>query len=439
MMEISQQKVDGWLRQHPELKDILALKPVLWHNPKKADAGGLGSLALGLADIEQAENVWRKFAPFLAAEFPEVAVSGGIIESPLLPIPEMKRNLERVYGRPIGGRLLLKSDGDLPIAGSVKARGGIFEVLLHAEGLAKKAGMLHEGDSYDRFSSEEFKKFFSGYSIGVGSTGNLALSIGIISAKLGFDVSVYMSGDAKQWKKDLLRQKGVRVVEFEGDFGIAINAGRKETLAKPDAYFVDDEKSERLFLGYSTAALRLKEQLKEMDIEVNPERPLIVYLPCGVGGAPGGIAFGLRHMFGDAVHCYFVEPTHSPAVLLGLLTGEKSAVSVQDFGIDNITEGDGLAVGRPSGFASDFNEQTVSGLFTIEDDELFRLLALLADSEDIFVEPSATAGLIGPAMLHRFGAPPHFEQATHIAWSTGGSLVPQEERNRFYEKGKALG
>src|SRR5690606_9098600 len=154
-----------------------------------------------------------------------------------------------------------------------------------------------------------------------------------------------------------------------------------------------------LFLGYSVAAFRLKEQLEQANVQIDEEHPLIVYLPCGVGGAPGGITFGLKQVFGDAAHCFFVEPTHSPAVLIGLGTGEKEKVSVQDFGIDNRTEGDGLAVGRPSSFASSISEHLVSGVYTIEDDDLFKWLALLSDSEGIFIEPSAAAGLKGPTEL----------------------------------------
>src|SRR5690606_848907 len=139
---------------------------------------------------------------------------------------------------------------------------------------------------------------------------------------------------------------GAIVHEFLGDFSEAITEGREQTRKNPYAYFVDDEKSKPLFLGYSVAAFRLKEQLEQANVQIDEEHPLIVYLPCGVGGAPGGITFGLKQVFGDAAHCFFVEPTHSPAVLIGLGTGEKEKVSVQDFGIDNRTEGDGLAVGR---------------------------------------------------------------------------------------------
>src|SRR5690625_6727167 len=50
----------------------------------------------------------------------------------------------------------------------------------------------------------------------------------LFRSKLGFHVTVYMSSDAKQWKKDLLREKGVLVKEFAGDFSVAIK-DRKST------------------------------------------------------------------------------------------------------------------------------------------------------------------------------------------------------------------
>ena len=116
-----------------------------------------------------------------------------------------------------------------------------------------------------------------------------------------------------------------------------------------------------------------------------------------------------------------------------------SGISVQDIGLDNKTEADGLAVGRPSHFATEISKHLISGIFTIEDERLFRLLTELKDSQNIFLEPSATAGLIGPQLMQKAGyAQTHhlnLKNATHIAWATGGMLVPQQQRDLFYARG----
>jgi D-serine dehydratase len=431
-----------WIENYPLLDKIIKLQPVVWLNPNKKKMEEITSLPVNKHDMKGAEKLWERFAPYLATAFPETQKTNGIIESLLKEISAMKDDLNKISTVKIEGGLYLKCDNELPIAGSIKARGGIFEVLYYAEQLALEAGLISKDDNYKAFASDPFKKLFKQHLIGVGSTGNLGLSIGIISAKLGFNVSVYMSADAKEWKKKLLRSKGAKVLEFEGDFNEAINEGRRVTIADPKGYFIDDENSKHLFLGYSVAAIRLKKQLEDLKIIVDPQHPLFVYSPCGVGGSPGGIAFGLRQVFGDNAHCFFVEPTHSPSVLIGLLTGKMEKVSVHDFGIDNKTEADGLAVGRPSAFATGISQLLISGIYTVEDDELFRLLYLLAKSENIFLEPSATAGLIGPERIssseyiHQNNL--NSSQITHIAWATGGALVPKDEMDSFFEKGKKL-
>ncbi|WP_026450251.1 D-serine ammonia-lyase [Aequorivita capsosiphonis] len=434
----SKNKIDSFIKESPILKEIIDLKPVAWLNPNKKKMAEMPSFPIKKEEMEAAEQLWHRFAPFFVKAFPETAATDGILESPLKEIQKMKTLLNQESSM-MQGRLFLKCDNALPFAGSIKARGGFFEVLHYAEQLALNAGILKKDDDYSILTSDQFRKFFSKYKIGVGSTGNLGLSIGIISAKLGFQVTVYVSGDAKKWKKDLLRSKGVEVIEFEGDFSKAILAGRQKTNSDPMGYFVDDENSNELFLGYTVGAIRLAKQLEEANIKVDAEHPLFVYSPCGVGGSPGGTAFGLKKIYGDNVHCFYVEPTHSPAVLTGLVTGEMSNISVHDIGIDNKTEADGLAVGRPSNFATNISNHIISGEYTIEDDRLFVLLAQLMDTEQIFLEPSATAGLIGPQMIAKTDyAAKHninMENATHIAWATGGDLVPDEERKEFYKKG----
>lgn len=439
-----------WIEEKPIISDMIAYKPVFWLNDKLEDKDEevYNNLELKWEDVLEAEERWLRFAPLIRKLFPETEPQKGIIESVLQELPNMKKEINRYYKVDIGGRLFLKCDNALPVAGSIKARGGIYEVLKHAEHLALSHGLLKKEQDYSILADEEFREFFSRYSLAVGSTGNLGLSIGIMGSALGFKVTVHMSADAKQWKKDLLRSRGVTVIEYESDYSKAVEEGRR--LAQQDlmCHFVDDEHSKDLFLGYSAAALRLKRQLEENNIRVDKQNPLFVYLPCGVGGAPGGICFGLKQIFKDAVHCFFVEPTHSPCMLLGLATGENDKVSVQDFGIDNITEGDGLAVGRASGFVGRVIEKLLSGVYTIEDNELYKLLALLKDTENIEIEPSAAASLMGAAELCRReqclkyikdkGLEKHMDNAVHIAWATGGSFVPAEMKRDFYEKGKRL-
>jgi len=288
---------------------------------------------------------------------------------------------------------------------------------------------------------KKFRDFFNQYSIQVGSTGNLGLSIGITSAALGFNVTVHMSSDAKQWKKDLLRLKGASVVEYDSDFSHAVEEGRKLSDKNPMSYFVDDENSLNLFLGYSVAARRLEKQLKEMNIEIDSNHPLFVYLPCGVGGAPGGITYGLKTVYKDNVHCFFVEPTHSPCMLIGMATGLHNSVSVQDFGLDGKTHADGLAVGRPSKLVGKMMDHILSGVFTVDDNKLYDNMRFLHNTENIDIEPSACASFAGPVMLgiteegkeylKSHGIEDKINNITHIAWATGGSLVPEEINKQF--------
>ena len=431
---------------YPLLNKLIATEEVFWVNPNMEKyETAIKDSPLSEENVKDAEERLKRFASYIAKVFPETKETKGIIESPLLKIPSMKQALEKHYKQPILGELLLKCDSHLPISGSIKARGGIYEVLKHAEQLALQHGMLTEEDDYSILDSDTCREFFAKYSIAVGSTGNLGLSIGIMSAKLGFNVTVHMSADAKQWKKDLLRSKGVNVIEYEADYSKAVKEGRQQADTDPSCYFVDDENSHDLFLGYAVAASRLQKQLEELEIVVDEEHPLFVYLPCGVGGGPGGVAFGLKLLYKDNVHCFFAEPTHSPCMLLGLMTGLHDKIAVQEIGIDNVTDADGLAVGRPSGFVGKTMEPFLSGNYTVSDEELYRLLKELADTENIYLEPSALAGMIGPvkvckedAYLQEQQLMKEMKKGTHIVWGTGGSMVPEDVINGYYKTGERL-
>lgn len=418
--------------------------PQFWTNISYDEGFDMEKLELTYQDILEAEARLKRFAPFIEKVFEETRKTKGIIESKVFDIENAQRELEKYENIQIPGKIYLKGDHSLPISGSIKARGGIYEVLCLAEKIALESGMLKLEDNYEKLAEERFKKLFAKYSVAVGSTGNLGLSIGIMSAVLGFSVTVHMSSDAKEWKKDMLKSKGVKVREYDEDFSYAISEGRKEANRNPNCHFVDDENSRNLFLGYSVSALRLKEEFADINIVVDKEHPLFVYLPCGVGGGPGGVAFGLKWIFGENVHPIFVEPVQSSCMMLGFLTGEHSNISVQDIGLSNETIADGLAVGRASEFVGRFVEPIVAGFATFKDQELYDLLKILYDTEDIALEPSALAGFKGIKMLltteegqkllNKIGVAENTDNITHLVWATGGKMVPHNIMKQDYDR-----
>lgn len=429
------------------MDDLRSARETVWLNPGLM-SGGFAEASriagLGAEDIAEAEKRFERFAPFIRNRFPETAASGGRISSPLREISAMQGGI-CTQGRPGGdgvrppGRLFLKMDSELAVAGSVKARGGFNEVLKHTEDVVREQGLYDGADIGDWLADPATRSLFAGWKVQVGSTGNLGISIGMMSAAAGYDAIVHMSSDARQWKKDKLRGSGVTVIEYDSDYSAAVRSGREQSDRDETSYFVDDENSVSLFLGYATAAQELRAQLAEAGIVPGAEAPLFVYIPCGVGGAPGGITFGLKAAFGDAVHCFFAEPVQAPCMLLGMCTGKHNGICVQDIGLTGSTEADGLAVGRPSGFVGRVMEPLVSGIVTVDDYRLGDYGKQLLGTEQIYIEPSACAGIRGYAdyLTHRaFGeylrtrglGREQMENAVHVLWATGGSLVPPELR-----------
>lgn len=423
----------------PLLQRLAAAEEVFWLNPNLNETES--SLA-NPAGVEDARKRLERFAAYFVKAFPETSANGGLIESQLIPLSNLTKSLQLESPVPLTGRFFLKGDHDLPISGSIKARGGIYEVLVLAEKIAMESGMLKMEQDYSILTEPRFHQLFSHYAVAVGSTGNLGLSIGIMSAKLGFQVTVHMSADARQWKKDLLRSKGARVVEYDGDFMLAVQEGRKQAALDPTCHFVDDENSTTLFYGYSVAGKRTAEQLHTAGVSVDAEHPLFVYLPCGVGGSPGGITYGLKQEYGSHVHCIFAEPVQSPCMLLGVATGLHDEICVQDVGLTGKTALDGLAVGRPSKLIGRIVGHRLDAIYTLEDAKAYAMLTRLYDTEGIALEPSACVGLFGYQLTQsdadcrkRF-TEQQWGNATHIAWATGGSMVPEAEMAAYIEKGR---
>ncbi|QAS70096.1 D-serine ammonia-lyase [Oenococcus sicerae] len=401
-----------------QLKDY---QETFWKNPNYNTV--LPTLSVDRNVIFQANRRLERFAPYLEDAFPDTKKSKGIIESPIQEMNEIRHFLS------IDGCVLIKRDDLMPVSGSIKSRGGIYEVLCFAEDLAVKNGFNSESDDYSDLANEKFRRIFSQWQIEVASTGNLGLSVGLMASTLGFKARIHMSHDATTWKINKLRQNGVDVKIYDDNFSNAVAAARESSKQNPYSYFVDDEGSKLLFAGYATAGERVKKQLSDMHIEVSKNKPLVVYLPAGVGGSPSGVAFGLKLQFGDAVIPIFVEPTHVPSVLLGMATGLDHDISVYDLGLDGKTAADGLAVGRPSMIAGRYMKNKLFGIATVSDQNMFAYQGMLKKLENIEAEPSAVVGIRGLIQSKEIAEIP--DTATHLIWSTGGSMVPAETMREY--------
>lgn len=411
---------------------LRAGQPFFWPNPHRLPAAqALAACPYGRADVEAAVARWQRFGPLLARCFPGSVGPGGRIDSPLLR-----------QGDDHGRALWVKADHALPITACIKARGGVYEVLCHAEQLALAAGLLTEGGDTAVLADAPARALFAQHQVLVGSTGNLGYSVGVMARALGLGVTVHMSRDAKAWKKDRLRAVGATVVEHAGDYAQAVAAARALARDDPNAYFVDDEASLLLFFGYAAAAWDLAPQLTAQGLAPTPERPLRVYLPCGVGGAPGGVAFGLKCLFGDAVQCVFVEPVASPCFLLRLASGDD-ALSVYDIGLNNQTVADGLAVPRASARVAGLVGPLVDAVVTVADGDLLRMLRYQWNEHGLKLEPSAAAGFVahemmaGPCAATVAAWRP--QPVTPLVWTTGGKGLPRDVFLALLAGGPSLG
>ncbi|EPF70911.1 D-serine ammonia-lyase, partial [Acinetobacter rudis] len=245
----------------PDLIEQLQQKTaMLWFNPNLG--GELPPTELTATAIQVAQERLQRSQALLCHLFPELIEHQGMIESALLPLnqaeqklfPQLELSTQAIY---------LKADHELAIAGSIKARGGFHEVIAISEKIAIEHQLMAADQDLIRLASPQAKILFSEYTISVGSTGNLGLSIGIMAAALGFKAVVHMSVEAKQWKKQRLRDRGVEVIEHRGDYAAAVAGGRAEAKRNPKCHFVDDEQSALLFLGYAACAEYLATQLKQ--------------------------------------------------------------------------------------------------------------------------------------------------------------------------------
>lgn len=350
--------------------------------------------------MKAAQNRYMRFMPFLAESFPETAARKGIIESELYDISDFAKEINSSFE----GKLFLKDDAHLTVGHSVTSRGTMHEVMHITENLLQKNKLLAPTENYSKLNSSEIREFLSNYEIHAVELENLSMSAGILAAKLGFKTIIHLSKDECDEKKNYLINQGIKIEEYDSDYSTAVNETNSYCENKDNRFFIGNNDSKDNFFGYSVAALRLKVQLNKAHVLVDENHPLFVYIPSPIPEAACGIAFGLKQLMGNDVHCFFVDKTYTSSL------------------------------NEASSFVKSMSESIISGTFTVSGKSTIDYFKKLRLNKNITLRPTSCMGFKAieafkdtglQSYLEKHNLSDKLENSAHIVWAVFGETSEQ--------------
>ncbi|MCG3172030.1 MAG: L-threo-3-hydroxyaspartate ammonia-lyase [Myxococcota bacterium] len=234
------------------------------------------------------------------------------------------------------------------------------------------------------------------------SSGNHAQGVALAASSFGVPCVVVMPVDAPRPKVEATRGYGAEV-EFAGRTSaerkaraLEIAAGRGMTVIPP---FDDRE----VIAGQGTIGLEILKELPTVEAVVTP---------VGGGGLIAGIAVAVRSLRPE-VRIYGVEPEAADAMGQSLRKGEVVTIEPGE------TIADGLKPVAPGKLNFQIAQRLVTGMVTVNDNEIRGALKLLVERTKLYVEPS---GAVGIAALLARKLP--VKKANIVVVLSGGNMDP---------------
>jgi threonine dehydratase len=269
-------------------------------------------------------------------------VAGLVRTTPLLPDERLSEH--------VGARVVLKAE-NTQRSGSFKARGA-FNRMLQLTDEERRRGVIAQ------------------------SAGNHAQGVAMAAQHLGIPAVIVMPERAPLTKVMATRRLGAEVILFGESFD-ACSAKAAEVQAERGLTPVHPFNDEWIIAGQGTLGLEIAEHLPDVSVAV---------LPIGGGGLISGVALALKARV-PGVRVVGVQAAGCAPVAASLAAGRPMPVA------SSRTIADGIAVKQPGALTLPLIRQFVDEVVTVEEDEIARAIAHLAQSARQVVEGAGAAGV----------------------------------------------
>lgn len=245
------------------------------------------------------------------------------------------------------------------------------------------------------------------------SSGNHAQAVARAARLLGMRAVVVMPNNAPAVKAAGVRADGAEII-FVGPHNQERVAHAHEIAERDGMVLIPSANHPRVIAGQGTIGFEILGDL--LQFQPSP-RPVIV-VPIGLGGLAAGVALAAAGFPGAAV--VGVEPTLAADTYESLQRGERVTWRSEDTAR---TIADGLRGESPAAIAFAILKRHVTGMVTVDEDEIVAAMRVAAQEAKLVLEPSGAAPLAA-LLFHRDELP----EGDVVVVASGGNVDPDRYR-----------
>ena len=239
------------------------------------------------------------------------------------------------------------------------------------------------------------------------SSGNHAQGVAYSARVLGVKAVVVMPRSAPALKRESTASMGAELV-LVGPGSDERKAKAEELAAQHGYIIIPPYNDEKIIAGQGTIALEILDELPELET---------VLVPVGGGGLISGVAAALKHTK-PSVNVIGVEPEVAADAQASFRSGK-----IVQFPAEQVsrTAADGLRTQSIGEINFEHIRRYVDDIITVNEQEIYEAMRLLASNEKTVAEPSGAVAAAG--FLFHAGQLPRTK--FNVAVISGGNIAPE--------------